>query len=107
MPTLTRSPTALRNHRRCGCYSRRRQIGVGCFAKATNRTRNGRGQQSPRLIEFLTQYRYLLDWYDSKFAPKKQERWLQGAFDMIGVGRDVFRGIDIDEYVRDLRGGWD
>src|SRR5689334_16404550 len=45
------------------------------------------GKTKPEADQIPDQYRYLLDWYDSKFAPKKQERWLQGAFDMIGVGR--------------------
>jgi hypothetical protein len=33
--------------------------------------------------------------------------WLRGVFKMIGAGRAIFRGVDADAYVKELREGWD
>jgi len=51
--------------------------------------------------------RYLLGWYRNRLAPRSRDGWLQGIFEMIGAGKEVFGGTDPDEYVRQLREGWD
>ena len=63
------------------------------------------GKTAPKPDEIPEKYRNLLDWYETEYAPT-QQRWLQSAFDLIGVGKETFRGVDIDEYVRSLREGW-
>ena len=65
------------------------------------------GKIKPRADQIPEQYRYLLDWYDSEYANKRQDTWLGGVFDMIGAGKDDFGGIDADAYVRSLREGWE
>jgi hypothetical protein len=32
---------------------------------------------------------------------------LRGVFEMIGAGKEVFQGVHPDEYVQQLREGWD
>lgn len=36
-----------------------------------------------------------------------EPRWLEGIFEMRGIGKELWRGEDPDEYVRKLREGWD
>jgi hypothetical protein len=38
---------------------------------------------------------------------RPSDDWLAGIFEMIGAGREDFAGIDPDEYVRQLRDGWE
>lgn len=35
------------------------------------------------------------------------ERWLESLFELKGLGAEHWQGIDPDEYVRELRDGWD
>jgi len=53
------------------------------------------------------EYRSLLDWYRNEYARPPREAWLRGAFEMIGAGQDVLRGVDADRHVRELREGWE
>ena len=39
--------------------------------------------------------------------PKAKEGWLQGILEMRGMGRDLWKDEDPDEYVRRLREGWE
>ena len=64
------------------------------------------GKITPKRDEIPEAYRYLLDWYETEYAPAVEERWLGGIFEMIGAGKE-FAGEDPDEYVRRLREGWE
>ena len=52
-------------------------------------------------------YRYLLDWYRREYASPPQDTWLRGVFEMVDAGKDLFAGVDPDEYVRRNREGWE
>lgn len=67
-----------------------------------------KGKIKPDRDELPARYRYLLDWYEEKYCSK------EGAIreeddpilQMAGAGRDIWAGVDADEYVRDLRSNW-
>ncbi len=67
--------------------------------------RHGRTFPAPHTLP--EKYRYLLDWYQNEYTTPARDGWLSGIFAMIGAGRDIFAGIDPDEYVRKLRAGWE
>ena len=65
------------------------------------------GKVLPEAEAIPEQYRYLLDWYRNEYAPQRPETWLQGLTELVQEGREIFRGVDADEYVRQLREGWE
>ena len=72
---------------------------------ATHPMRKGKMLPEPDAIP--DRYRYLLDWYRNEYAARSRDTWLQGVFEMIGAAKEVFKGVDPDEYVQQLREGWD
>lgn len=66
-----------------------------------------KGKITPDPDELPPQYRYLLDWYHKEYAPAGQDTWLRGVRELAGAGREIFKGVDPDEYVNRLREGWD
>ena len=65
------------------------------------------GKITPEAGAIPPQYRYLLDWYHKEYAPPGRDNWLNSVRQLAGLGRDIFAGIDADEYVRQLRAGWE
>ena len=41
-----------------------------------------------------------------EYMPTGQETWLRSVWELAGAGRQIFGGVDPDEYVRQLREGW-
>jgi hypothetical protein len=39
--------------------------------------------------------------------PKSPDRWLESLFELEGLGKEHWRGVDPDEFVRQLREGWE
>ena len=68
--------------------------------------RKGKGKMTPEAEAIPEKYRPLLDWYRSDFAPSG-DPWLRGIFEMIEAEKSLWEGIDADEYVRQVREGWD
>jgi len=66
-----------------------------------------KGPITPKPETLPAQYAYLLDWYANEYCAARRDEWLRGVIEMIGAGREVFSGVDPDEYVRGLREGWD
>jgi len=66
-----------------------------------------KGKITPERDEIPERYRYLLDWYRSQYDSAKRDTWLRGIFEMVGAGKEDFAGVDPDEYVRQLREGWE
>jgi len=66
------------------------------------------GKIWPDPEEVPAQYRELVDWAKQQYgkASPTQTRWLDGIFQMRGLGRELWRGEDADEYVRKLRENW-
>lgn len=70
-----------------------------------------KGKMAPKRSELPAKYHYLLDWYEREYctqesaagSPQYQDLILQ----MWGLGKEVWQGVDADEYVRSLRAGWD
>ena len=54
------------------------------------------------------QYAELIVWAQQQYgkASPHQTRWLDGVFQMRGLGRQLWRGENPDEYVRKLRENW-
>jgi hypothetical protein len=65
-----------------------------------------KGKITPKPEDIPAKYHDLLDWYKTQYAPQKDE-WLRGVFEMIGAGKEDFAGVNADDYVRQLREGWD
>ncbi len=61
----------------------------------------------PEIEDLPREYRYLLDWYRSEYAPETMEH---GTADPIlqlrGVGKHIWAGEDPDDYVLRLRERW-
>jgi hypothetical protein len=39
--------------------------------------------------------------------PQTHERWLESLFELEGLGKEHWKGVDPDEFVRQLREGWE
>jgi hypothetical protein len=54
------------------------------------------------------EYRDLIEWAKQRFEEGEppRARWLDGLFQMRGMGRELWKGQDPDEYVRELRENW-
>jgi hypothetical protein len=65
-----------------------------------------KGKITPDPDTLPPQYRYLLDWYHKEYVTGGQDNWLRGVRELAGAGREIFRGVDPDEYVHQLREGW-
>lgn len=64
-----------------------------------------KGKITPSLEYLPEKYRFLLEWYRTEYAPP-QDQWLQRIKKLAGAGREIFAGVDPDQYVRQLREGW-
>jgi hypothetical protein len=60
---------------------------------------------TPRAEDIPPRYRHLLDWYLSEYAPTTEET--DPILALSGIGKHLWTGIDPDEYVRQLREGWE
>lgn len=64
----------------------------------------------PAYEEIPAKYHELLDWAKRRVEgrPKSdQVQWLDGLKRLKGKGKEIWRGIDPDSYVRSLREGWE
>ena len=63
----------------------------------------------PDLDEIPEKYRELVEW--AKHRHEKPESistpWLEGLHKLKGMGKQVWKGVDADAYVRSLREGWE
>jgi hypothetical protein len=68
--------------------------------------RTGKIWPSPE--EVPARYRVLIDWAQKQYAQQKSERgrWLEGIFQMRGLGKKLWAGQDADAYVNQLRRDW-
>jgi hypothetical protein len=65
------------------------------------------GKSVPDPAALPPAYRYLLDWYRQDYNAPRPGEWLRGVFELIGAGRELFGEVRADEYVRQLREGWE
>lgn len=68
-----------------------------------------KGKITPNRSELPEKYHELLDWYDRKYSKGASKHEAGGSiFDrMWGLGKHLWTGINPDDYVAELRAGWD
>jgi hypothetical protein len=89
-----------------------------------------RGNIFPEANEIPEQYLPLLEWAKARYEsgrraahtgggdstssngsqaqdPKTADRWLESLFELEGLGREHWKDVDPDEFVRQLREGWE
>ena len=68
-----------------------------------------KGKITPRRDQIPVRYEGLLKWYETEYI--KRGPAPQGALDSVlalrGLGSEIWQGVDPDEYVRQLREGWE
>ena len=54
-------------------------------------------------------YHELIEWAKQRYGRQTAQRgrWLDSVFQLFGLGKDLWRSEDPDEYVRKLREGWE
>jgi len=68
------------------------------------------GKMFPDPEEVPIQYHDLILWARERYAGGKRltpPRWLDSIFQIFGSGKEIWKGVDPDEYVRDLRKDWE
>ena len=67
------------------------------------------GKMFPDPEDVPPEYREVIEWAKQRFGKggASRERWLDGIFQLCGLGKELWAGEDPDEYVRKLREGWD
>lgn len=68
-----------------------------------------KGKSIPERRAIPEKYHKLLDWYTAEYSRQASgdTGWLAGVLSLQGVGREIWANQDPDEYVRQLREGWD
>ncbi len=62
----------------------------------------------PGADEIPSEFLYLLDWYASEHAPTQTKASPQNSIlELRGLGKEIWKGVDPDDYVRRLREGWE
>ena len=62
----------------------------------------------PEENEIPAAYRPLLAWYESEYANVRQEGVPEDSIlQLRGLGSEIWNGVDPDDYVRQLREGWE
>ena len=66
------------------------------------------GKIWPNPEEVPERYRPLIAWAKKQYSQQKtpSSRWLEGIFQMRGLGKKLWAGQDADEYVKQLRKDW-
>jgi hypothetical protein len=67
------------------------------------------GKIFPHPEDVPEKYRELIEWAKQRYEEENRAggRWLEGIFQLQGLGQEIWRGVDPDKYVRELREGWD
>lgn len=69
------------------------------------------GKMAPKRSELPEKYHYLLEWYEQVYCKRDSDTRTSQSLDPIlqmwGLGKEIWKGVDADEYVRSLREDWD
>jgi hypothetical protein len=69
-----------------------------------------KGKIVPNRSELPDRYHDLLDWYEREYCKEKGAAPLEQKdpiLQMWGLGKEIWEGVDADEYVESLRAEWD
>lgn len=69
-------------------------------------TRKG-GKVVPFLEEVPEKYGVLLKWYEREYDVRRPADECGSILGLRGLGKEIWKGVDPDEYVRELREGWE
>ena len=63
----------------------------------------------PNLDDIPEKYHELVEWAKRRHEKKDVTpiRWLDGLHQLRGMGKEIWKGVDADAYVRSLREGWE
>jgi hypothetical protein len=62
----------------------------------------------PNSHEIPAQYRCLLDWGETDYAPPSRRGAREDSIlELKGLGKEIWKNVDADAYVRRLREGWE
>jgi len=66
------------------------------------------GKTKPEPLDVPEKYVALLDWYERSYCERARSSPAQDPFlEMRGKGKEIWRGIDADRFVEELRAGWE
>jgi hypothetical protein len=67
------------------------------------------GKIWPNAEDVPARYTELIDWAKQRYGKggPQNTRWLDGVLQLRGMGRELWKGEDPDEYVRKLRENWE
>ncbi len=69
-------------------------------------TRKG-GKVVPFAEQVPEKYGVLLKWYETEYDVRRPEERRDSILALRGLGKEIWKGVDPDEYVRQLREGWE
>jgi hypothetical protein len=66
------------------------------------------GKEWPTEAEIPEKYRPLVKWAQDRFANNRSagKPWLHELLALRGLGKEIWKGVDADKYVDELRGDW-
>jgi hypothetical protein len=66
------------------------------------------GKIFPNPEDVPERYRELIEWAKQRYGEENRggDGWLEGMLRLRGLDKEIWRGVDPDEYVRELREGW-
>ena len=65
------------------------------------------GRMAPERAALPEEYRDLLVWYEFSYRRSRPKSKLHPLMQLSGLGKEIWKGVDPDEYVRELREGWE
>ncbi len=67
-----------------------------------------RGRTLPTAEDLPAKHRHLLEWYHDVYNAAHSERAKNDSIlELCGLGKEIWEGVDPDDYVRGLREGWE
>jgi hypothetical protein len=65
-----------------------------------------KGKTRPNRADLPKKYHFLLDWYESTWIKIRQKQ-NDPVLELLGAGKEIWRSVDSDGYVKELREGWE
>lgn len=67
-----------------------------------------KGKVTPDPHQIPSKYRYLLEWYETKYQKRQvsRKRPYGSILGLSGLGKEIWKGINPDAFVQSLREAW-